>query len=164
MAGVKLIIAIAALVLLLVLVFGKPLTGFSVLSLVGFDAGADKEPTGKAALDVVLKENPDSATKLTEYDKTKLDKIVSENPAYTKEALEGVIQSMLRTSEEEEALRKDIEEQMSKGFPELPKGEEQIFIIGGKEYTEKQLSSMSDEERQLLAAQWVKEGTLTRRP
>ena len=115
-------------------------------------------------MDVVLKENPDSATKLTEYDKTKLDKIVSENPAYTKEALEGVIQSMLRTSEEEEALRKDIEEQMSKGFPELPKGEEQIFIIGGKEYTEKQLSSMSDEERQLLAAQWVKEGTLTRRP
>ena len=44
LAGVKLIIAIAALVLLLVLVFGKPLTGFRLLDLM---QGQTKSPLEK---------------------------------------------------------------------------------------------------------------------
>lgn len=169
LAGLKLVIAIVVvLVLIVMLVFGKPFTGFSVLSFIGLDSDMSSsknvEPTGKAALDEILAENPELNEKMIPSYRQKFEQIVADNPAYSKEVLEEAIRNaLLTTPEEEEALKKDIEEQLKKGLPTIPEGEEVVFIIGGKEYTEVDIRNLSEEENKRLAEQWVEEGMKTKR-
>ncbi|MBI2529733.1 MAG: hypothetical protein HYW05_01135 [Candidatus Diapherotrites archaeon] len=152
LAGVKLIIVIAAAVLILIAVFGKPLTGFSVLSLLDVQAQSNK-----AMLDDVLKENPELGSSLTQAEKTKLYDVISDKKL-TKEQIEDLVRSMHRSPEELAETQKIIEEALRTG-PTAVGGYEESFVIGGKTYTEDELKNMTAEQIEALTGQTQGGGT-----
>ena len=138
--NLKLVIGIAfAVILISVLTFGSSFTGFSILSFVGI------ESKGQVILKQVLDENKEIAAKLTDYDKTKLNKMIAENPDYSKEDLDGIVESMTRSEEEIAEIQREAEEATRNGPPAVGAYEES-FVIGGKTYSEKELQQMNQEQ------------------
>jgi len=169
LAGVKLILAIAALVLILVLVFGKPLTGFSVLSFVGFDSLTNNgdSTTGKidfnsptytknnAVLEGVLDKSPVLASgfsKLTYLEKRNLDEILANEQNLSEEMIEKILNHMLQTPEALAEIEEWGEEARRTG-PTAVGGYEESFVIGGNTYTEDELKNMSTEQIEALTGQ-----------
>lgn len=151
----KLIIGLSILaVIIIILIFGRPITGFSILSFAGLDSQntPDEYTTNKALLEQVLKENPDRAARLDDYGRNELERAISQDKDITKEKLEGLLQSVTQTSEEIAEIEK-LAKESKHMTPAETGGYEENFVIGGKTYSEEELQQMSKEQIEELIRQ-----------